>query len=106
MKPAAGACHLPPAAEPATIQLVTSPGLRVSATDPGGRAAPDAGPRIAALDIGSNSIRQIGAEVGANGPIRVVDEMKAAPRLGAGLRKKSSVISDAAMDQALEALGR
>lgn len=85
---------------------MTSPGLRVSATEPSGRAAADAGPRIAAIDIGSNSIRQIVAEVGANGSIRVVDEMKAAPRLGAGLRKKSSVISDAAMDQALEALGR
>ncbi|MBI3790470.1 MAG: Ppx/GppA family phosphatase [Gemmatimonadetes bacterium] len=43
--------------------------------------------RIAAIDIGSNSIRQIVADVSPTGAIRVVDEMKAAPRLGAGLAK-------------------
>ncbi len=43
--------------------------------------------RIAAIDIGSNSIRQIVADVSPSGAIRVVDEMKAAPRLGAGLAK-------------------
>ena len=56
--------------------------------DPGEqrRAPPRAGDvRIAAIDIGSNSIRQIVADVSPDGAIRVVDEMKAAPRLGAGL---------------------
>ncbi|HEX6053479.1 MAG TPA: hypothetical protein VFZ21_29625, partial [Gemmatimonadaceae bacterium] len=43
--------------------------------------------RLAAIDIGSNSIRQIVADVSPSGSIRVVDEMKAAPRLGAGLRE-------------------
>ena len=38
--------------------------------------------RLAAIDIGSNSIRQIVADVSPSGSIRVVDEMKAAPRLG------------------------
>ena len=54
--------------------------------------------RIAAIDIGSNSIRQIVADVSPTGAIRVVDEMKAAPRLGAGLAKsgrldKGSIIA-------------
>ena len=38
--------------------------------------------RIAAIDIGSNSVRQIVADVSPTGQIRVVDEMKAMPRLG------------------------
>lgn len=41
--------------------------------------------RIAAIDIGSNSIRQIVADVSSTGEIRAVDEMKAMPRLGEGL---------------------
>ena len=41
--------------------------------------------RVAAIDIGSNSIRQIVADVSPEGSIQVVDEMKAAPRLAAGL---------------------
>jgi hypothetical protein len=36
--------------------------------------------RVAAIDIGSNSIRQIVADVSPEGAIQVVDEMKAAPR--------------------------
>lgn len=61
--------------------------------------------RIAAIDIGSNSIRQIVADVDAAGAIRVIDEMKAAPRLAAGLLETSR-ISDEAMDRAVESLGR
>jgi exopolyphosphatase/guanosine-5'-triphosphate,3'-diphosphate pyrophosphatase len=61
--------------------------------------------RIAAIDIGSNSIRQIIADVSPAGAIRVVDEMKAAPRLGAGLAE-SGVLGDEPMRLALEALGR
>ena len=41
--------------------------------------------RIAAIDIGSNSVRQIVADVTSDGVITVVDEMKEAPRLGADL---------------------
>ena len=61
--------------------------------------------RIAAIDIGSNSIRQIVADVSPTGAIRVVDEMKAAPRLGAGL-DETGELSDVAMRSASEALGR
>lgn len=71
------------------------------------RGAPrdDATQRIAAIDIGSNSIRQIVADVGSTGTIRVVDEMKAAPRLGAGI-VKTGRLSDSSMRLALESLGR
>jgi len=65
----------------------------------------DTSRRIAAIDIGSNSIRQIVADVTANGTIRIVDEMKAAPRLGAGMRATGE-LSEKAMRDALEALGR
>ncbi|HVE78126.1 MAG TPA: Ppx/GppA phosphatase family protein [Gemmatimonadaceae bacterium] len=61
--------------------------------------------RIAAIDIGSNSIRQIVADVSAGGIIRVVDEMKAAPRLAAGLARTGELGAEA-MVAALEALGR
>lgn len=61
--------------------------------------------RIAAIDIGSNSIRQIVADVSAGGTIRVVDEMKAAPRLGTGL-SASNALGEEPMRLAVEALVR
>lgn len=61
--------------------------------------------RIAAIDIGSNSIRQTIADVSAGGSIRVVDEMRAAPRLGAGLGQTGS-LSEVAIDNALATLSR
>ena len=61
--------------------------------------------RIAAIDIGSNSIRQIIADVSPTGAIRVVDEMKAAPRLGAGMQETGELSREAG-DAAIEALGR
>ena len=61
--------------------------------------------RISAIDIGSNSIRQTIADVSPNGAIRVVDEMKAAPRLGAGLLE-SGGLNEIAIQNALIALSR
>jgi exopolyphosphatase/guanosine-5'-triphosphate,3'-diphosphate pyrophosphatase len=61
--------------------------------------------RISAIDIGSNSIRQTIADVSPNGAIRVVDEMKAAPRLGAGLLE-TGTLSERAIQNALIALTR
>ena len=61
--------------------------------------------RIAAIDIGSNSIRQIVADVSPDGTIRVIDEMKAAPRLGAGMAATNELSAEA-MDRAVDALGR
>jgi exopolyphosphatase/guanosine-5'-triphosphate,3'-diphosphate pyrophosphatase len=65
----------------------------------------DADVRISAIDIGSNSIRQTIADVSPTGVIRVVDEMKAAPRLGAGLHKNGS-LSEIAIQNALSTLSR
>ena len=67
------------------------------------RAEPDV--RLAAIDIGSNSIRQIVADVSPAGSIRVVDEMKVAPRLGAGVRE-TGLLSETSMRQALDSLHR
>jgi len=61
--------------------------------------------RIAAIDIGSNSIRQIVADVSSGGGIHVVDEMKAAPRLAAGL-VDTGVLDESAMERAMEDITR
>jgi exopolyphosphatase/guanosine-5'-triphosphate,3'-diphosphate pyrophosphatase len=61
--------------------------------------------RVAAIDIGSNSIRQIVADVSTDGTIQVVDEMKAAPRLASGLAA-SGQLSDIAIRSAVEAVER
>ena len=61
--------------------------------------------RIAAIDIGSNSIRQIVADVSPTGQIRVLDEMKAMPRLGEGL-ERTGALGQTAVDAALASLQR
>src|SRR4051812_24059322 len=63
------------------------------------------GTRIAAIDIGSNSIRQIVADVSPEGKIRVVDEMKAMPRLGVGV-DDTGMLGEEPMQAALAALSR
>jgi len=74
---------------------------------PGGDPAEssDKSTRICAIDIGSNSIRQIIADVSPTGTIRVIDEIKAAPRLGAGV-ERTGRLSEVAIQNALAALGR
>jgi len=79
----------------------TNPHLTLSTSAPA--AGPGADIRISAIDIGSNSIRQTIADVSPTGVIRVVDEMKAAPRLGAGLYKKGT-LSEVAIQNALTTL--
>ena len=61
--------------------------------------------RVAAIDIGSNSIRQIVADVSPEGAIQVVDEMKAAPRLAAGLLS-TGALSEASMLSARDSIDR
>ena len=61
--------------------------------------------RVAAIDIGSNSIRQIVADVSSEGTIQVVDEMKAAPRLAAGLHA-TGALADTSVHAAVEAVDR
>ncbi len=68
-------------------------------------AGPAEGMRLAAIDIGSNSIRQIIADVSPDGRIKILDEMKAAPRLGSGV-DRAGRLGDESMRQALEAMQR
>jgi exopolyphosphatase/guanosine-5'-triphosphate,3'-diphosphate pyrophosphatase len=80
--------------------------LRLASPDSPYRSSREEGEqRIAAIDIGSNSIRQIVADVSRSGAIRIVDEMKAAPRLGAGLGKLNA-LGDEQMRLAIESLVR
>lgn len=77
-------------------------------TRPGARKRAPTKPRvrrIAAIDIGSNSIRQTIADVSPTGDIRVLDEMRAMPRLGEGL-ERTGVLSQHAMELAIAAVER
>jgi len=61
--------------------------------------------RLAALDIGTNSIRCIVVEVDKLGKFKVLDDEKATVRLGEGI-VKDGAISRAAWQRAMEALVR
>ncbi len=61
--------------------------------------------RLAAIDIGTNSIRLVVAEVEVGGSYRILDEEREMARLGTGLYR-SGRLAAAAMDRALAALGR
>src|SRR5437762_9480773 len=75
-----------------------------------GRAAPSSGPatrppRLAAIDIGTNSMRLVIAEVQPDGSYRVLDQDREMTRLGRGLFS-SGRIADGPMEQSLQTLGR
>ncbi len=61
--------------------------------------------RLAAIDIGTNSIRCIVVEADAQNSCRVLDDEKAMVRLGEGMTE-SGCICDAAKERAIEALQR
>jgi exopolyphosphatase / guanosine-5'-triphosphate,3'-diphosphate pyrophosphatase len=66
---------------------------------------PERRERLAAIDVGSNSIRLLVAEYGAHSGITVIDEVKEQPRLAAGVAQTGQ-LDAAAMDRAVEALRR
>src|SRR5690606_28658986 len=68
---------------------------------------PEAAPRerLAALDVGSNSIRLLVAEYDPQGGLEVIDEVKEHPRLATGLAATGR-LDPAAMDAAMAALRR
>src|SRR5437588_10713786 len=77
-----------------------------------GGAAPTSGPaaappppRLAAVDIGTNSMRLVIAEVQPDGSCRVLDQDREMTRLGRGLYA-SGRIGDGPMEQSLQTLGR
>ena len=88
---------------PIALARAQRPRLILADGAPSGRASTEE--RIAAIDIGSNSIREIIADVSETGSIRVVDELKAAPRLGSGIDKNGK-LSEVAMGNAVAALSR
>ena len=61
--------------------------------------------RLAAIDVGSNSVRLLVAEYDPASGLTVIDELKDQPRLAAGLAS-TGCLAEAAMDRALQALGR
>jgi exopolyphosphatase/guanosine-5'-triphosphate,3'-diphosphate pyrophosphatase len=73
---------------------------RTATKDPAGNAT-----RLAAIDIGTNSIRCIIVETDPLGDFRILDDEKAMVRLGEGL-SETGAISAAASNRAVEALSR
>jgi exopolyphosphatase / guanosine-5'-triphosphate,3'-diphosphate pyrophosphatase len=61
--------------------------------------------RLAAIDVGSNSIRLLIAEYGEASGLKVIDEVKEQPRLATGVAETGQ-LDTGAMERALAALGR
>jgi exopolyphosphatase/guanosine-5'-triphosphate,3'-diphosphate pyrophosphatase len=67
--------------------------------------APDIHPRLAAIDVGSNSIRLVVAEAQPGGRYRVLDEERESTRLAASLASAGR-LDEASMSASIEALRR
>src|SRR2546427_10273415 len=81
------------------------PAATGGAAPPSGPAAAPTPPRLAAVDIGTNSMRLVIAEVQPDGSYRVLDQDREMTRLGRGLYS-SGRIGDGPMEQSLQTLGR
>jgi exopolyphosphatase/guanosine-5'-triphosphate,3'-diphosphate pyrophosphatase len=66
---------------------------------------PERRERLAAIDVGSNSIRLLVAEYGPHSGLTVIDEVKEQPRLASGVAQAGR-LDPAAMDRAVAALKR
>src|SRR3954464_12000295 len=66
---------------------------------------PPAQPRLAAIDIGTNTIRLIVAEVENDGTYRILDEEREMVRLGEHL-DRTGRLSDEAVERAPAAIGK
>ncbi len=80
-------------------------GSEPSVATPGAPAPPEPRERLAALDVGSNSIRLLVAEYDPATGLSVIDEVKDQPRLATGLATTGR-LDDAAMERALTAIRR
>ncbi|MEP7324455.1 MAG: hypothetical protein ABI836_00780, partial [Gemmatimonadota bacterium] len=63
------------------------------------------GERIAAIDVGSNSIRLVVAEYEPGSGLTIIDEVKEQPRLATGLAATGR-LDDAAIERAFQTLRR
>jgi exopolyphosphatase / guanosine-5'-triphosphate,3'-diphosphate pyrophosphatase len=72
---------------------------------PRGPAGTPVLPRLAAVDIGTNSIRLVVAEVQPDGSYRVLDEERDMTRLGQGFYR-SGRLADEPIERSLQALGK
>lgn len=61
--------------------------------------------RLAAIDVGTNSLRLVVAQVERDGTYRILDEEREMARLGEGL-DLTGVLNEQAMQRALQALGK
>jgi exopolyphosphatase/guanosine-5'-triphosphate,3'-diphosphate pyrophosphatase len=61
--------------------------------------------RIAAIDVGTNSIRLTVAEIGSDGRYRILDDEKETTRLGRGLASTGKMDAEA-MDRSVQAIAR
>jgi exopolyphosphatase/guanosine-5'-triphosphate,3'-diphosphate pyrophosphatase len=87
---------------PAVIPTSVAKGGSVS---PGAPAGNPSLPRLAAIDIGTNSIRLAVAEVDADGSYRLLDQDRDMTRLGRGLYSGGR-LGEGPMEQSLQALGK
>ncbi|HUL04260.1 MAG TPA: Ppx/GppA phosphatase family protein [Gemmatimonadales bacterium] len=84
---------------------LSSAGPAVGSAAPGLAPERHSPPRLAAIDIGTNSMRLVVAEVQSDGSYRVLDEDREMTRLGRGLYRRGR-LGEAPMEQSLAALGR
>ena len=68
-------------------------------------AQPATRDRIAAIDVGSNSVRLLVAEYDPASGLEIIDELKDQPRLAAGLAK-TGCLDEASIERAMQALSR
>src|SRR5437879_9534275 len=88
----------------ATTQT-SAPAATGGSAPPAGAAAAATLPRLAEVDIGTNSIRLVVAEVQSDGSYRVLDQDREMTRLGRGLYDGGR-IGDEPMEQSLQTLRR
>jgi exopolyphosphatase/guanosine-5'-triphosphate,3'-diphosphate pyrophosphatase len=75
------------------------------AAKPSAPGAPATRERIAAIDVGSNSIRLLVAEYDPASGLSIIDEMKDQPRLASGLAS-TGCLDERAIERALQTLAR